>query len=407
MNTERFYKLGLDNYFEIIELGTGKGKEYHHKFKTKCKKCGFEQWRYDEILRKETSVLRCKNCGNSNFVSKAKPYIKKGYGNRKKLKAECETANGLNDKNKQRIEPDFVSAIVEMYQSGKEQKEIVETTGQTYCVVRYWLKKKGIFNPERRQHGNGNGFNEYNKVKEQEAESRLAFLLLEKGFFYLGKAEKTRFVRMSCLTCGGTFERYNDRHFRESAIECPICTAKAKEQKKRERQTVRDNRTIKELEKVFIKELDRMIIQNEPHYCKECGKKFTFKEYAEEYGFDPLFANGIEYCSKKCKRKALNKDHDKGEHIKRARKHGCEWERGITLKRLIKRDGLKCALCGGMCDLNDKSYGNGSGPNYPSIDHIKPISKGGSHTWENIQVAHIECNWRKSNKTFLGLGYSG
>lgn len=40
-------------------------------------------------------------------------------------------------------EPKIVSAIVEMYLSGKEQKEIVEVTGQSYFVVRFecnWRK---------------------------------------------------------------------------------------------------------------------------------------------------------------------------------------------------------------------------------------------------------------------------
>jgi 5-methylcytosine-specific restriction endonuclease McrA len=27
-----------------------------------------------------------------------------------------------------------------------------------------------------------------------------------------------------------------------------------------------------------------------------------------------------------------------------------------------------------------------------SIDHIVPISHGGSHTWENVQLAHTKCN---------------
>lgn len=299
-------------------------------------------------------------------------------------------------------EPEFVSTIVEMYQSGKEQKEITETLNLSWCVVQYWLKKKGIYNPNRFKRGNHRfGTQQYNQQRKQESESELALSLFEKGFGYLGgykNCHKSE-IRIGCFVCGGEFVRKDVRTLlKADAIECPICIAKAKEQKERERQTVRDNRTIKELEKVFVKELDRMIIQNEPHYCKECGKKFTIKEYAEEYGFDPIFANHIEYCSRKCNRKATNRKSEKGEHIKRAKKHGCEWERGITLNRLIKRDGLQCAICGGMCDLNDKSYGNGSGAKYPSIDHIKPISKGGSHTWNNVQVAHIECNWKKSNK---------
>lgn len=300
-------------------------------------------------------------------------------------------------------EPKFVSTIVEMYESGKEQKEIVETTGQTYCVVRYWLKKKGVFESERFERGqHREGAERTNTLKKQEAESRLAFLLLEKGFLYVGGYEGKNHkneIRIACSVCGGEFIRRDAKSlFNADVIECPCCLNKEKERKAEQKRILRESRTIKELEKVFVKELDRMIIQNEPHYCKECGKKFTFKEYAEEYGFDPIFANNIEYCSRRCKQKATNRNADKGEHVKRAKKHGCDWERGITLKRLIKRDGLQCAICGGLCDLNDKSYGNGSGAKYPSIDHIKPISKGGSHTWNNVQVAHIECNWKKSNK---------
>ena len=103
----------------------------------------------------------------------------------------------------------------------------------------------------------------------------------------------------------------------------------------------------------------------------------------------------------------MRKNNDDGDHIKRAKKHGCDWERGVTLKRLIKRDGLRCALCGELCDPMDNSYGNGSGENYPSMDHIVPIAKGGSHTWNNVQVAHIKCNTEKGDKLFIGLGSSG
>lgn len=49
------------------------------------------------------------------------------------------------------IEPLFVQQIVDMYSDGKSQKEIVETIGQTYNVVRYWLKKKDLYDQNRRQ----------------------------------------------------------------------------------------------------------------------------------------------------------------------------------------------------------------------------------------------------------------
>ena len=39
-----------------------------------------------------------------------------------------------------------------------------------------------------------------------------------------------------------------------------------------------------------------------------------------------------------------------------------------------------------------------AGNDYPTIDHIKPISKGGTHTWDNVQLAHFHCNSIKSDK---------
>lgn len=33
-----------------------------------------------------------------------------------------------------------------------------------------------------------------------------------------------------------------------------------------------------------------------------------------------------------------------------------------------------------------------------SIDHVKPLDKGGTHDWYNLKPAHIKCNIKKGNK---------
>ena len=78
-----------------------------------------------------------------------------------------------------------------------------------------------------------------------------------------------------------------------------------------------------------------------------------------------------------------------------AKKNGkIDWS--ISLEKLRIRDGDVCALCGKSVDM--KAYhmtDNGAfvaHGMYPSIDHIIPLSKGGTHTWDNVQLAHCLCN---------------
>ena len=307
-------------------------------------------------------------------------------------------------------EPEFVQKIIDMYSSGIEQKEITERTGQTYCVVRYWLKKKGLYDPNRRQTGTVHAMqgldphNQANEARKQDAENRLAQYLLDKGFSYLGGYDgKYSTFQVACQKCGGVFSQYYDSPFlKRKNITCPCCRKKQRVAQQVEKEAKWEK---KRLDKA-LKEKERQAKLNkhfdEPHICPICNKTFTIREYAESLDLDPICISNVEYCSDKCRRKG----HGANRHIKRAKLHGCEWETGVTLKQLIKRDGLRCAICGEMCDINDRSWGNGTGPRYPSMDHIIPIAKGGNHTWDNVQVAHLICNSDKSAKTLDNVKFT-
>lgn len=70
--------------------------------------------------------------------------------------------------------------------------------------------------------------------------------------------------------------------------------------------------------------------------------------------------------------------------------------------------GTTCMLCGGEVDLGDYYHNNRehyiAGNRYPSIDHIRPVSKGGTHTWDNVQLVHRGCNSIKcDNENFPTL----
>jgi 5-methylcytosine-specific restriction endonuclease McrA len=58
------------------------------------------------------------------------------------------------------------------------------------------------------------------------------------------------------------------------------------------------------------------------------------------------------------------------------------------------RDGWMCRLCGLPIDP-EVAWPD---PMSASVDHIVPLSRGGSHSMSNVQSAHLSCNSRKADK---------
>jgi CRISPR/Cas system Type II protein with McrA/HNH and RuvC-like nuclease domain len=135
---------------------------------------------------------------------------------------------------------------------------------------------------------------------------------------------------------------------------------------------------VKKAEKKKIQADIDLIVFNIDHIkiCEECGSVFIAK------------STSVKCCSDKCQRKKHNRSKDK-----RLSKNG-EPDKSITLTKLYMRDLGVCQICGKVIDFdvdtNDDSY--------PSIDHIKPISKGGLHEWDNVQLACRKCNTAKGSK---------
>lgn len=60
---------------------------------------------------------------------------------------------------------------------------------------------------------------------------------------------------------------------------------------------------------------------------------------------------------------------------------------------IFERDGWVCGICGDPVDRRLEW----PDPMSVSLDHVFPVSKGGEHSRENAQCAHLRCNVRKSN----------
>lgn len=116
--------------------------------------------------------------------------------------------------------------------------------------------------------------------------------------------------------------------------------------------------------------------------CPVCGKEFK------------TWKSGKITCSKVCSDRMHSQKADR-------RYRGRTIDHDITLHKLAERDKNQCQICGLYVDWQDIRQDGKStvcGMMYPSIDHITPISMGGMHSWDNVQLAHRICNSRKGNK---------
>jgi len=80
-------------------------------------------------------------------------------------------------------------------------------------------------------------------------------------------------------------------------------------------------------------------------------------------------------------------------HKRRAQKLGTQVE-DIRPIDIYERDIWLCGLCLTPVDP-DVSWPD---PMSASLDHVLPLSKGGTHTYENVQLAHLACNVSKGNR---------
>ena len=184
--------------------------------------------------------------------------------------------------------------------------------------------------------------------------------------------------------------------------------------------------------KACTKEMERIPVQPTERTCLYCGKTFFakgIKKYCSEkcgelFRYKRSYAScksvverkcsccgsvfktdnkRQKYCSRKCNKRfnSSNNKYNRYCSSDERLKQVTDVDKKVWLMPLIKRDKNMCAICGKPCDLYDYEITDiGTmicGDNYPSIDHILPLSKGGIHTWDNVQLAHRGCNRKKSD----------
>lgn len=80
------------------------------------------------------------------------------------------------------------------------------------------------------------------------------------------------------------------------------------------------------------------------------------------------------------------------QHERRAIVRGADSER-IDSRQVYEEDGWVCGICSEAVD-GDLQW---PAPKSPSLDHVIPLARGGHHRRDNVQLAHLDCNLRKSD----------
>ena len=197
-----------------------------------------------------------------------------------------------------------------------------------------------------------------------------------------------------CVCCGKTFvaahgnAKYCSEECRRKAkppklqrdpIECPVCG------KVFIPRDIKQKCCCKHCGSIHYDRLRSTRKKAQPHfgYCACCGKEIDTR-------------NGRKFCSRTCGKayRGIGRKYKlpKTERLMEA----VAVDKTVKLHTLILRDNNVCQICGKPCDLYDYEVtASGAmlcGDRYPTIDHIFPCSKGGSHTWDNVQLACLKCN---------------
>ena len=268
----------------------------------------------------------------------------------------------MSEKSQAAILRNNSAEVIELLKTGQTKKAIGERFGVSVNAVKEFTKKNGLNN-------------QVSKITEVEAARRI-FEKTDGRFEYVsGYTNKDASVIVRCTICKTELERTYHHLTTSNRNACPECIKrnKAKETEQKER-----NKQRKKAERFNRSELLTMKV------CVECGSLFI-----------PRNNNNIR-CSVQCIRRSTNRGPDKRLN------HSNVVDKDITLTKLFVRDNGTCWLCGKKCDWQDQTQNENGivcGNNYPSIDHVLPLSKGGLHSWDNVRLAHRHCNTLKRDKT--------
>lgn len=282
------------------------------------------------------------------------------------------------------------SEAVRLARLGESYYAIGEKLGVTHQSVGNWARSAGIVR------GKGGGcVADANKARLEEARARIEAKI---GSDYeIVELRPGNHATLRCRACGATFDRKVDTRYPTT---CPECRRKEIERHAEERElsSVRRAlvRTLRKVLKVKEREERERAFLDAAHVCKECGREFTMRELRESNPFN--YSDNPTFCSLSCSHRYHGREQ---RHKRRASKSGGECS--ISLRELDELCDHTCYICGRKTEWDDYRIDDSgsfvAGDMYPSIDHVIPIANGGTHTKDNLRIAHRICNSIKGDRS--------
>jgi 5-methylcytosine-specific restriction endonuclease McrA len=83
--------------------------------------------------------------------------------------------------------------------------------------------------------------------------------------------------------------------------------------------------------------------------------------------------------------------------LRRVRQSSARVDPGLTRPNLRRQYGDDCFYCGTTMSFRRLRKGDPWPTNLATLEHVAPISQGGTHTWDNVVLACWSCNCSKKN----------
>ena len=277
----------------------------------------------------------------------------------------------------------IVEEIIQLRKQGISMKAISKQLDISRAKVRYHCNKNGL-----------NGILAENPTVDNAFKMFLNNLQTNHGDkveYVSGYIDSEKPVLIQCKECGEQFKRAAQFARKKKKVSCPCCI-------KLKKPIVKLKPKPKPIDKVYLlrKSILKAVVKpkttlKEVHIlkCDECNSTFGTTRKRK-------------LCSKACNNR---RDNRLKELRKRKARINGKVDYSITIEKVIQKEKNVCYLCGGQCDSTDFTIDDrGSfivGRNYPSIEHVIAISKGGTHTWDNVKLAHHYCNSIKNDKKIV------